>query len=251
MKPRFHSNQRLPKIHGVRDSRRMSTAYHLSEWEEKRDGQYVPKLLSPLQIRDNSTFLDVGCGSGYVNAYVARCCTCRLNLGLDLELETLSMARQLNGNSNSIFWVCASAEVIPLPDHSVDHIVCRGVLPLAVVNQVLAEMGRILRPGGTAVFLLHSWTFYLRWLSLNPRNWKRSVAGLLHFLLGLWFNLTGRQIQFRAGQHRIGQTFQTEFLMGRLLRKQRLVLKKVVRKPEFLAYAAKPAESSLPGTKSV
>ncbi len=67
-------------------------------------------------------------------------------------------------------------------------------------------------------------------------NWKRSAAGLLIFLLGLWFNLTGQQIQIRLGRHRVTQTFQTEFRIHRLLRQHGMSVYRVVREPEFVIY---------------
>ncbi len=211
----------------------------MMEWLERSDGSYVPSLLSPLGIKDKSTFLDLGCGSGYVNAYLASRHTLRHNLGLELEMETIRLAQRLNDNVKSISWICASAEAIPLQGATVDHTVCRAVLPYVVVSRVVAEIARILRPGGTVVFLLHSWTFYLRWLSLYPPNWKRSLSGLLHFFLGIWFNLTGRQIRIRLGGNLLGQTFQTEFRMRKLFKKYGIKLYKAVHGPEFLIYAAK------------
>lgn len=210
--------------------------YHLGERAKSANHQYLSWLLSPLEIQANSTVVDVGCGSGYVNDYIAAHLNPGHNLGFDFDLDAVQLARELNANAGRIFWVCASGEAIPLPDSSVDHVVCRGVVPLASVNRVLGELSRILRPGGTAAVLLHSWTFYLRWLSLRPYNWKRSAAGLLIFLLGLWFNLTGQQIQIRLGRRRVTQTFQTEFRIHRLLRQHGMSVYRVVREPEFVVY---------------
>lgn len=215
----------------------MEREYHLREREKSNHEGYLSRLLSPLGIKDQSTFLDLGCGSGYVNDYVESRGNLRLNLGLDLDLGALQLARELNPHAGRVLWACASAEAIPLPDSSVDHIVCRGVVPLASVNRVLADTARILRPGGTAVFLLHNWTFYLRSLSLHARHWKRTFSGLAITLLGLWFNLTGQQIQPRLGRHRFTQTFQTEFRIRRLLRKYGMSVYRVERESEFLIYA--------------
>src|SRR5204863_10163346 len=82
----------------------------------------------------------------------------------------------------AVRWICASAESIPLPDASVDYIVSRGVLPLAHLDTVIGEIARILRPGGGIVLVLHSWTFYLKWLSVT--NLKKTVFGMFHFLVG-------------------------------------------------------------------
>lgn len=211
--------------------------YHLGERRKSYNKQYLSRLLGPLQVTENSIFLDLGCGSGYVNNYLVYLLPLHQNIGMDLDFEALQLARELNAHATRILWACASGEAIPLRDASVDHVVCRGVVPLVRVERVLAEVSRILRPGGTVVFLMHSWEFYVRRLSLRPKHWKRTVSGLAILLLGAWFNLTGRQIQPQLGQHRITQSFQTEFRICRLMRKHGLTVSHVVRKPEFLVYA--------------
>jgi SAM-dependent methyltransferase len=213
--------------------------YHLSEWAESGQEQYLQPFLSPLHIEEGSSFVDVGCGSGYISAYLASRVRLRHNIGLDLDFDTVQLARRLNAEVNSVNWVCASAESVPLPSGFADTVVCRGVIPLAKVGAVVAETSRILRPGGKVVFLVHAWSYYLGWISLHPRKWKRSLAGLLHFSLGTWWNLTGHQLRIRRGTHYLGQTYQTEFRMRRLLRQYGMELQKSVRKREFLMYARK------------
>ena len=215
----------------------MSEAYHLAEWAGKKQGPYVPALLRPLEMKGSAVFLDLGCGSGYVNSYVGAHCAPADNIGMDYEAKTIELAKKLNAGDEAITWMCASAESIPLPDGSVDYIVCRGVVPLARVETVFGEIGRILKPGGKVVFLLHSWTFYLKWLSL--KNLKRDVFAIFHFIVGTWFNATGHQIQLRWGNRVIGQTWQTEGRARRMLRQRGLTTYRIVSSPEFLLYAQK------------
>jgi SAM-dependent methyltransferase len=217
--------------------------WHVVEYTHRGRAEYLEPLLAPLEIAEHSRFLDLGCGGGYVNGFLAAHNRLRCNIGLDLFPETVALARELNSGARPILWICGSAEAIPLPDDSMDVVVCRGVVPLATVEKVVAETARILRPGGRAVFLLHSWSFYLRWLSLDPRKWKRSLAGLLHFFLGIWFNLTGQQLRVRLGERRLGQTFQTVARMRRVLAKRRLRLYRVKGDPEFLVYFEKLPEA--------
>ena len=212
-------------------------AYHLAERQKSDNHQYLGALLSPLEIADNSTFLDIGCGSGYVNDYLAARKPLQRNLGFDFDFDVIRIAQETQRNPGGSLWFCASGEEIPLPDSSVDHILCRVVLPLVSANRVAAEIGRILRSSGTVALSLHPWRFYLPWFSPSPRNWKRTAAGTVIFTSSLWFNLTGQQIQLRWGRHRISQTFQTEFRIRRLLRKFGLNVYRVVREPEFIVYA--------------
>lgn len=213
--------------------------YHLKELAEHHSHAYLGPLLSPLQIRDETVVIDLGCGSGYINAYCATVKTLQNNIGLEFDFATLRLAREANVAQPSIRWLCASAECIPLGAETVDTVVCRVVIPLVDINQVVAEIGRILKPGGMALLALHDWKFYLRWLSFDPRNWKKSAAGLLHFLLGIWFNLTGNLIRPKYKGHRIGQTFQTVFRMRRLLASHGMKIKSVSHKVEFLIYVIK------------
>lgn len=214
-------------------------AWHLAEHQRMGREEYLSPLLMPLGIRDGCTFADVGCGGGYINAFVAARHRLRLNIGLDLFPDTVRLARDLNRQASSVCWMAASAEAMPLQSASVDCLVCRGVVPLANVRRVLAEVGRVLRPGGTALLLLHSWSFYLRWLSWNPSQWKRSLAGLLHFFLGAWFNLSGWQVHVPWRGRSIGQTYQTAFRMRRLCPLYGIRVERVVHRPEFWVYVRK------------
>jgi SAM-dependent methyltransferase len=212
-------------------------AYHLEERTKSDNDPYLGALLSPLEIADNSTFLDIGCGSGYVNDYLASRKQLERNLGFDFDFDAVRIAQQTEKNPGGTSWFCASGEEIPLADSSIDHILCRVVLPLVSANRLAAEIGRIIRPSGTVCILLHSWKFYLPWFSLRPSNWKQTAAGMMIFVSSLWFNLTGQQIQLRWGRHRIKQTFQSNYRIRRLLRKHGLSVYRVVGEPEFIVYA--------------
>jgi SAM-dependent methyltransferase len=211
-------------------------AYYLAERCKSDNEPYLSRLIAPLRISDNSTFLDIGCGTGYVNNFLSVRKPLHYNLGFDFDIEAIRLARELETNHGRTIWFCASAEAISLADSSVDHVLCRGVVPLTSVNPVVSEIGRIIRPSGTAAILLHSWKFYLRWLSLRPSNWKRTVAGILILISSLWFNVTGQQIKFGWGHRRITQSFQTEDSIRRILKKHGLSIYHITRQPEFIVY---------------
>jgi len=224
-------------MNSERDRAEEACAYHRAEREKSNNDQYLSWLLDPLQITENSTFLDLGCGSGYVNDYLASTKVLRHNIGFDFDLSAVRLARESETHPGRISWLCASGTAIPLPDKSIDHMVCRVVLPFVGVKQAASEIGRIIRPGGTIALSLHPWSFYLRWLSLRPRNWKRTIAGTLILISSAWFNITGLELRLRLGRHRINQSFQTEYRMRLLLQKYELIVRHVVREPEFVVYA--------------
>jgi SAM-dependent methyltransferase len=216
-------------------------AHHLRERMKSDNEEYLEQLLSPLGIAEDSTVLDAGCGSGYVNNYLASRMSLKHNIGFDIDPDAIRLARELETEPGRILWFCASGLEIPLHDSSVDHLICRGLVPLIPVNQLAAEIGRIIRPSGTAVMLLHPWTFYLPQFSLRPQDWKKTVAAVLILLSSLWFNLTGWEIPVRWGRHRITMSFQTEYRIRRVFAKHGLSIYRVAHAPDFLIYVRSSA----------
>src|ERR1051326_4087242 len=162
--------------------------YHLAERDRSNREEYLAGFLSPLSIQPGSTVVDLGCGSGYRNVCVGDHYGVRRNLGLELDRHELKLAGEL-APSSGVRWICASGEAVPLPAESVDHLICRGVVPLVTVERVISEIARVLRPGGNAVILAHRWSFYHPWFSLRPGQWKRSIVATLVLIQGLWFHL--------------------------------------------------------------
>jgi ubiquinone/menaquinone biosynthesis C-methylase UbiE len=100
--------------------------------------------------------LDVACGTGRFLRQ-ARLVYPALGLtGLDLSTPYLDEgARQFDG-LRAATWLSANAEAIPLPDASQDivtSIFLLHELPPDVRRRVTGEMARVLKPGGTLVFI--------------------------------------------------------------------------------------------------
>jgi SAM-dependent methyltransferase len=88
--------------------------------------------------------LDLGCGSGPL----CRVLTGRQYIGLDLSGAELGAARQAGAGP----LLRASAAAIPLPDRAVDIVACSMTLMVTTpLPRVLAEITRVLRPGGLVV----------------------------------------------------------------------------------------------------
>jgi len=120
------------------------------------------QLLAPLRdcfgtlrIRD-ARFLDLACGTGRFLRFVKENYP-RLHVtGADLSRPYLAMAeRQLQPWSRSAF-VQTNAESLPFGNGAIDIASCIYLfheLPRAVRRRVAAELARVLRPGGTLLFL--------------------------------------------------------------------------------------------------
>jgi SAM-dependent methyltransferase len=221
-------------------------AYHLAEWRKRSDKAYLTSMLEPLDVKPGAAVLDVGCGSGYVSAYFSHDKRVSRNLALDLVPQTLRLARALpTGQAQSpIHWICGQAERLPVGTSSMDHVVCRVVLPYTAVPSAVSEISRSLSDGGSALLQLHPWTLYARKLSLHPRKWKASIALVLILLVGVIFHVTGVLFRPRLGRWRIGETFQTLSRMRILLRRHELSIYKAQSQPEFILYALKCGNSA-------
>jgi SAM-dependent methyltransferase len=104
-------------------------------------------------LQSGETVLDVGCGAGIDTILAARAVgpTGRA-IGLDLLEEMCERARGHAQDAGVAAWtefVRGEMEDIPLPDASVDVVISNGVINLSPrKSRVLAEIRRVLRPGG-------------------------------------------------------------------------------------------------------
>jgi arsenite methyltransferase len=87
--------------------------------------------------------LDLGCGPGATVEFLS---AQSLAVGLDLSRKLLQQARRRNA---ALPLIHASADSLPLPDHSLDAIFGECSLSvMADVDRVLRECRRVLKPGG-------------------------------------------------------------------------------------------------------
>jgi SAM-dependent methyltransferase len=100
------------------------------------------------------TVLDVACGDGHLLALVAASRPASNSLvGIDISGGELHAARQRLGPRATL--VQARAQALPLPDASVDGVLCHLALMLMdELDTVLAQVRRVLRPGGFFGFVV-------------------------------------------------------------------------------------------------
>jgi len=123
--------------------------------------------------------LDVGIGSGLNLPFYSEQ-TDRV-IGIDPSPDLLHFAKERAGKtSTQVELLQGSGEEFPIEDKSIDTVVV--TFTLCTVNQVLAEMRQVLKPGGRPLFAEHGRApeaGVARWQDRVTPVWKR-VAGGCH-----------------------------------------------------------------------
>jgi SAM-dependent methyltransferase len=116
----------------------------LRNWLVKKERFFLRRLRGRRGV-----LLDLGCGGGWaVFGAVGHA------VGLDVSVTSLLAARQLYPQV-----VCASLDALPFPDEAFDFVVSSDVLghvPLEAKDRVLAEIWRVLKPGGRTLHYIEA-----------------------------------------------------------------------------------------------
>jgi SAM-dependent methyltransferase len=107
-------------------------------------GDHSPYRWLARAVSDGSrTVLDLACGSGPMSRELAR--PDRTVVGLDISAEELALAADRGPGP----WVRADALSLPFADGSFDAVTSSiGLVVVQPLEQLLAEVSRVLRPGG-------------------------------------------------------------------------------------------------------
>lgn len=113
----------------------------------------VGPLLDAVGAAPGVRLLDIACGTGALAAEAAR----RGAEAIGMDFAPAMVAEAARRHPGVAFRV-GDAEAIPLPDASVDAVTCSfGMLHMERPERVLAEVARVLRPGGAGRFAITAW----------------------------------------------------------------------------------------------
>ena len=104
----------------------------------------------------SARLLDIGCGTGAFLREVKRNFPRLSVTGLDLSQPYLAVARRRLADWSRVVLTPAPAEEMPFPEAEFDIVSCIYVfheLPPRVRRAVVAEIRRVLKPGGTLIFM--------------------------------------------------------------------------------------------------
>jgi SAM-dependent methyltransferase len=124
-----------------------------TSWVTTEESNEIPQLLD---LRRNSSVLEVGCGSGGYALHLAEKVGCRL-VGLDIHAAGVRNANQLalarGLDSQAHFEECDVSKNLPFGDQTFDAVFSNDVLcHLPGRPEVLRKMFRVLKPGGRILF---------------------------------------------------------------------------------------------------
>lgn len=159
-------------------------------------------------------WLDAGCGAGTYSRYLA---SCGLDaIGLDYSIPSVQKARKRS--DVAITWLVGDVTRLPIRHHSMDGVMCFGVLQaLSAPEPVLRALMEVTRPGGQV------WVDALNRRSLAA-GLKRVAARLRGQPLNLRYDSAEhlRQVLLGQGADTV-QTYWIPILPGRLQHLQPMI----------------------------
>ena len=175
-----------------------SLAYHQGELRVALDVSN-PQRLMPEPGKAQS-ILDIGCGAGQTMIALG---TGRRIVGVDVDLAALRYASTA-ADGEPLKVAGARGEQLPFRDAAFDYVFSRVAIPYMDIPSALAEMHRVLRPGGRLWLALHPIAIPLE--QFHRGNLKGKVYAACTMLNGLWFHLTGRTFRLADA---LGESIQT------------------------------------------
>jgi len=148
--------------------------------------------------------LDLGCGSGRDLASWGVTASDQVT-GLDIDHRCVDVAKLRFPNRT---YLQGAGEYMPFENESFDRVISAVALPYMNIQKALAEIHRILVPGGDLSLSLHLPSFTVDELLHNaiPRP-APTLFRLYVMSNGLLFHYTGRNVGFLKGRT---ESFQTE-----------------------------------------
>ena len=173
--------------------------------------------------------LDIGCGAGQQLRPFVRDGR-NFGIGIDTSPETGEAGRQLFARDEPqarVAFVRGAAEGLPFETATFDVVICRLVLPYTDNKRALAEMARVLRPGGALLLKYHHARFYTSELgrAVSAGRIKSAIHACRVLLAGGIYHMTNLQPRGRVGG---GETFQTMWLLRRELHRHGLEIRRLL-----------------------
>jgi SAM-dependent methyltransferase len=157
-----------------------------ARWRQTVEAYILPWTLEGVELGSN--VLEVGPGPGVTTDLLSRRVSRLTCVEIDRRMAD-SLSRRLAGGNVTV--LCQDATAVPLPDASFDGAVCFTMLhhvsSAAMQDRLLAEVARLLRPGGVFAGTDSLYSFPFRLLHLFDTMVPVDPAGLPKRLEGAGF----------------------------------------------------------------
>lgn len=140
---------------------------------EERNIQLIEGFFSQsgIDLQKTSRVLDIGCGVGFVARYLNDRYGVEV-VGIDVDPEQISCAEEYSGQDKGLHFAVADATKLPFEDNHFDLVLSFMVIHhIGDWKRALAEVSRVLRPGGTYVFYEITYPEYM--LKMFSRSAKK------------------------------------------------------------------------------
>jgi len=139
---------------------------------ESCHGDVVSQVLEKLAIRPGEQILDLGCGNGWATRLMAKAAAGASAVGIDASPKMIARADELHSFTIRARYEVCIFEALDFPDAKFDRIFSMEALYYAVdLEKTLAEMLRVLRPGGVCDVVLD---FYEE--NTASRSWPEATG---------------------------------------------------------------------------
>lgn len=153
-------------------TKRLLAAYVTPDMVAQRE-----QFLRALSPRLGERVLDVGSGPGFLAGAIAEAVgSSGAVFGVDISAPLLAVARSHCAHQSWVGFRDADAAQLPFPDHDFDAVISTQVLEyVRDVDAVLAEIHRVVRPGGRVAIVDTDWDSIV-WHSPNRERMNRILA---------------------------------------------------------------------------
>ncbi len=135
-------------------------------------------IIQKLEIQDNDTILDCGCGEGFYSMLLAELYQCRV-IAVDADRKLLEKAKKWIGERKHVSFQVTDVTELPFEDETFDKIILSEVLEhIPDDEKAIKEVYRVLKKGGIVGITVPNHNYPLFW---DPFNKIREYFGLGHF----------------------------------------------------------------------
>ena len=108
------------------------------------------KFINSLNPQKNTKLLDVASGTGDIAKLFMKETNYESDVFcLDENINMLNLSKKKFGKNSNIKWFCGNAEDLPFDDNTFDYYtISFGIRNVENINKALAEVYRVLKPGG-------------------------------------------------------------------------------------------------------